>query len=101
MNKYKASLVQCEVVKIPTDLECENCEFKKTIWQSQRGILVVIFAILFAYMWTVMVVAVVKYDVIIDMTAINVVTAALSATVAWYFYSKEKTEQAVVASKLK
>jgi hypothetical protein len=90
-----------EVVKIPTDLECENCEFKKTIWQSQRGVLVVIFAMLFAYMWTVYVIAIVKYGVILDMTAINVVTAALSIIVGWYFYSKEKTEQAVVAAKLK
>lgn len=89
-----------EVVKIPTDLECENCEFKKTLWQSQRGMVVVIFAVLLMYMWTVMVFALVKYEVMIDMTAINVITAALTVIVGWYFYSKEQTEKAVIAAKL-
>lgn len=84
---------------MPTDEECSNCEFKKTIWQSQRGMVIVILSAALMYMWTVMVVAVVKYSVQIDMTAITALTLAVTGGAGWYFYSKGKTETAAIEAK--
>lgn len=86
-------------MNIPTDEECKTCEFNKSIWKSQRGMVIVILAFALMYMWTIYVLAVVKYGVQIDMTTISAITLAVTGGAGWYFYAKGKEETAVIEEK--
>jgi uncharacterized membrane protein YbjE (DUF340 family) len=87
------------VMKIPTETDCIGCDLNKSIWKSQRGMILVVLSIILAYMWTIAVIAAVKYDVAIDMTTINAITVAVGALAGWYSYSKGKENEKLTTIK--
>jgi hypothetical protein len=80
--------------------ECETCEFNKTIWQSQRGMLLVYGSTLLFLMWTIETILQAIYKVQPDNTIPLIFGAAVAGGYAFYFYSKTQTDKANIAAKL-
>ena len=80
--------------------ECETCEFNKTIWQSQRGMLLVISSMMLFLMWAIQTVISAAYKVSSDNTIPLIFGAAVASGFAFYFYSKSQTDKADIAAKI-
>jgi hypothetical protein len=94
-------IIDDAVIKIPTELECATCDAKKPLWTSQRGMILVVLAVALAYMWTVAMIATVKYEMTVDMTTINAMTVAVTALAGWYSYTKGKETEKLAEIKQK
>jgi len=80
--------------------ECETCEFNKTIWQSQRGMLLIYSSTLLFLMWTIETYLSAIYKVQVDNTIPLIFGAAVAGGYAFYFYSKTQTDKANIAAKV-
>jgi len=74
--------------------ECETCEFNKTLWQSQRGMLLVIGSVILFLMWSIQTILGAVYKVQSDNTIPLIFGAAVAGGYAFYFYSKKQTDEA-------
>lgn len=79
--------------------ECETCEFNKTIWQSQRGMLLVYASTLLFLMWVAQTWIEAFYQIQTDQTIILIYGAAVAGGFAFYFYSKTQTDKATIEAK--
>jgi uncharacterized membrane-anchored protein len=84
-------------MNIPTDEECKNCEFNRSLRKSVRGmILVVAMGLLFA-MWLIAAILEAKYGVRLDTTVMLGVAGAVIAGIYYYFDSQKKIDEAKIA----
>lgn len=80
------------VIRLPTEEECKTCEFNKTIWKSQRGMLLIYSSTILALMWMISVWIEAAYKVTTDMTIPLVFAAAVGGGFIFYFDAKRKTD---------
>lgn len=79
---------------MPELLECETCEFNKTICQSQRGMLLVYASTLLFLMWAIQTWIEATYKAQTDQTIILIFGAAVAGGFAFFFYSKKQADEA-------
>ena len=80
--------------------ECQTCEFNKTIFQSQRGMLLIYSSTLLFLMWSFQTLLGAVYDVATDNTIPLIFGAAVAGGFAFYFYAKNQTDMANIEAKL-
>ena len=80
------------MICIVTPEECEKCEFNRTIWKSQRGVLLMYGSTLLFLMWVIQTWISAAYKVQSDNTIPLIFGAAVAGGFAFYFYSKNKLD---------
>jgi hypothetical protein len=74
--------------------ECQTCEFNRTIWQSQRGMLLMFASTILFLMWAISSYLETVTGIKPDMTIITIFGGAVTLGFGFFFYSKTKTDAA-------